>query len=592
MTDLRTPQDLDALLERADAWAAADPDPHDRAEIEALVAHARGTDPRGEDVRRAAREELADRFAGPLEFGTAGLRGRMGAGPRRMNRAVVVRAAAGLGAYLGDRVGAGDAPRVVVGYDARHRSHDFALATAQVLTAAGARVDLLPQALPTPVLAFAVQHLAADAGVMVTASHNPAQDNGYKVYLGGRAVEESGRGAQIVPPADTEISDRIAAAPGADDVPRADDGWTVLGPDVLRAYLDAVGRRAEDGPRRLRIVTTALHGVGGRVLHAALREAGFEHVVAVEEQQEPDPDFGSVAFPNPEEPGAVDMALALAQDSAADLVIANDPDADRCAVAVLDPSRGTYQGAETARSNGWRMLHGDEVGALLGEDLARRAGAGGGVLASSVVSSRVLARIAAAHGLEHRTTLTGFKWIARVEGLVYGYEEALGYCVDPATVRDKDGISAALAFAQLAARLHAAGRTVLDALDDLARAHGLHVTDQVSARFEDLAEIGETMDRLRAAPPTTLGGAEVTEVADLADGYAGLPPTDGVLLGVADGTRVIVRPSGTEPKVKCYLEVVLPVAAGATRAAVTESRAQARERLDRVADDVRAALGL
>lgn len=584
-----------AFLERVAAWIDDDVDAGDQADLRRLLDLADSPDPRKHDVRRAALAELRDRFSGPLEFGTAGLRGAMAAGPHRMNRAVVVRAAAGLGAYLHDALGSGTRPRVVVGFDARHRSRAFAVDTAAVLTAAGLDVSVLPSALPTPVLAFAVRHLDADAGVMVTASHNPPADNGYKVYLGGRVVTDGGQGAQIVPPYDARIAAAIAAVGPARSVPRAGDGWTVLGRDVVRAYAASVLALSDGAPRRLKVVTTALHGVGGAVVAHVLREAGFTTVVPVEEQLDPDPDFPSVSFPNPEEPGAMDLALAYAQDAGADVVLANDPDADRCAVAVYDPRVGTYQGAETARSNGWRMLHGDEVGALLGEDVARRAassGAAGGVLACSVVSSRLLSRIAAAHGLGFATTLTGFKWISRVDGLVFGYEEALGYCVDPAHVRDKDGISAALLVAQLANRLKAEGRTLVDALDDLARRHGLHVSDQLSARFTDLDRIGDTMTHLRSAPPRTLAGAGVTDVADLSAGLDGLPPTDGVRLLTADSTRVIVRPSGTEPKVKCYLEVVVPVAADASHDDLTAARAFARERIDRVKADMSRALGL
>lgn len=580
----------DLLVAQARAWLAADPDAQDRADLEAVIDRATSTDPRTADLRERSRADLADRFRGTLQFGTAGLRGRMGAGPNRMNRAVVIRAAAGLGAYLTSVV---DAPRVAVGYDARHRSAQLALDTAAVLTAAGARVHLFPRALPTPLLAFAVRHLGADAGVMVTASHNPPADNGYKVYLGGRVVDDAGQGAQIVPPFDAEIAAQIDAAPAAGDVPRAESGWATVGDDVVRAYLDRVGTLTDDVPRRIKIVTTSLHGVGGPVLATALAEAGFTDVVAVPEQVDPDPDFGTVAFPNPEEPGAIDLALALAQDANADLVIANDPDADRCAVAVLDPRVGTHRGVETARSNGWRMLHGDEVGMLLGAEVARRAaGHPEAVLASSVVSSRILGSIAQAHRLGHRTTLTGFKWIARAPGLVFGYEEALGYCVDPAAVRDKDGVSAAVVVAHMADRLATEGRTLVDALDDLARAHGLHVTDQVSARFTDLAQIPATMQRLREDPPATLGGSPVAEVVDLADGHGDLPPTDGMLLSCEDGTRVIVRPSGTEPKVKCYLEVILDVAPAAGHDDLSAARREARDRLDAAAADVRRTLGL
>jgi phosphomannomutase len=518
----------------------------------------------------------------------------MAAGPNRMNRAVVIAAAAGLAAFLTAEVSDG-APRVVVGYDARHRSAQFARDTAAVLVAAGAEVRLMPAPGPTPVLAFAVRHLSADAGVMVTASHNPAADNGYKVYLGGRAVADAGQGAQIVPPYDALIAGEIALVRAAKDVPRADSGWTVLGPEITEEYHAAVAALHDGEPRnKLRIVTTSLHGVGGAALARVLADAGFRDVVPVEEQAEPDPDFPTVAFPNPEEPGAIDMALALAQDAHAQLVIANDPDADRCAVAVVDPQYGTYQGTETAASQGWRMLHGDEVGMLLGWDAAERAArtGRGGTLACSIVSSRALAAIAAHHGLEHATTLTGFKWISRTPDLVFGYEEALGYCVDPEHVRDKDGLSAAVAVAQLANRLAAQGRTLLDHLDDVARACGLHVTGQVSARFEDLGRIGSTMAALRTAPPSVLAGSPVDSVRDLAEGLNGLPPTDGVVLLTADDTRVIVRPSGTEPKVKCYIEVVSPVDPEASADALSATRVAARDRLTQVQADLRAALGL
>ncbi|MGF0116138.1 phospho-sugar mutase [Promicromonospora sp. Marseille-Q5078] len=600
-----TATDLTALLDRVERWIRYDVDDDDKAELSRLAQQA--TSPRASTRDRAV-ALLRDRFAGTLQFGTAGLRGAMAPGPNRMNRAVVTTAAAGLGAYLASALRPGVAPRVVVGYDARDRSSTFATDTAAVLTAAGAEVLLLPSALPTPVLAFAVRHLHADAGVMVTASHNPARDNGYKVYLGGRVVADAGQGAQIVPPHDALIAERIADAGPASGVPRVESGWTVLGRDVVDAYLasvhDLAGRAGTStGPQEraaLRVVTTSLHGVGGRVLARALADAGFTHVTPVEEQLDPDPAFPTVRFPNPEEPGAIDMAVALAE-AHADLVIANDPDADRCAVAVYDPSVGTHQGAETARSQGWRMLHGDEVGALLGREAVRRIargevpapdGTGGPVVACSVVSSRLLSSIAVRYGVGHATTLTGFKWIARTPGLVFGYEEALGYCVDPAHVRDKDGISTAVLVALLAARFKAEGRTLVDALDDVARENGLFVTDQLSVRFDDLDRIPDTMARLRTSPPRTLAGAGVAQVLDLSDGIDGLPPTDGIVLLGADDTRVVVRPSGTEPKVKCYLEVVEPVEPDASAIDVGRMRVAAHRKLDRIKADLRAALGL
>jgi phosphomannomutase len=538
------------------AWLLEDPDPDTRAELEALL-----------DAQDTA--GIADRFGGRLEFGTAGLRGALGAGPNRMNRAVVIRAAAGLAAYVRARNGTS----VVIGYDARHKSDVFARDTAEVMRGAGLDASVLPRPLPTPLLAFAIRHLGADAGVMVTASHNPPQDNGYKVYLGD--------GAQIVPPADAEISAEIAAVGPLAAVPRGDE-WTTLGDEVLDAYLTRVsGLLDPDSPRDLRITYTPLHGVGRDVVLAAFDRAGFAAPHVVAEQGDPDPEFHTVHFPNPEEPGAIDLALAAARATDADIVLANDPDADRCAVAIDDPAAG-----------GWRMLRGDEVGALLGMHVVRRAADAGtsltGVFAASIVSSSLLGRIAAANGLGYAETLTGFKWISRVDGLRYGYEEALGYCVDPSGVRDKDGVSAALMVAELAATLKADGRTLLDLLDDIAREHGLHATDQLSARFDDLGQIDAAMSRLRAHPPTSLGGRTVTAVEDLAQGVGGLPPTEGLRYRLDGDGRVIVRPSGTEPKVKCYLEVVVPVA----DADVTAARRTAAQALSAIKADLAAAAGL
>ncbi|MGW5036444.1 phospho-sugar mutase [Streptomyces nigra] len=511
----------DDLIARAQAWLAEDPDPETRAELAALL-DAGDTD------------ELASRFAGTLQFGTAGLRGELGAGPLRMNRSVVIRAAAGLAAYL-KKQGHTDG-LVVIGYDARHKSSAFAEDTAAVMTGAGLRAAVLPRPLPTPVLAYAIRHLGAVAGVEVTASHNPPRDNGYKVYLGD--------GSQIVPPADAEIAAEIAAIASLHDVPRPDTGWETLDDSVLDAYLartDAV--LAQGSPRTARTVYTAMHGVGKDVLLAAFARAGFPTPALVAEQAEPDPDFPTVAFPNPEEPGAMDLAFAKAREEDPDLVIANDPDADRCAVAVKD-------------NGGWRMLRGDEVGALLAAHLVSRGAQG--TFAESIVSSSLLGRIAEKAGLPYEETLTGFKWIARVEGLRYGYEEALGYCVDPEGVRDKDGITAALLITELASTLKSEGRTLTDLLDDLAVEHGLHATDQLSVRVEDLSIITDAMRRLREQPPTELAGLPVTNAEDLTKGTDKLPPTDG-LRYTLEGARVIVRPSGTEPKLKCYLEVVVPV---------------------------------
>ena len=551
----RTSPDTVDAFSVAEAWLAEDPDPDTRAELRALL-----------DAGDAA--GLADRFGSSLQFGTAGLRGALGAGPNRMNRVVVIRAAAGLAAYL--RAHRGDA--VVIGYDARHKSDVFARDTAEVMMGAGISAMVLPHPLPTPVLAFAIRHLGADAGVMVTASHNPPQDNGYKVYLGD--------GSQIVPPADAEISAAIDAVGPLAGVPRGEE-WNTLGDDVVQAYLDRVAGLVDPAsPRDLRIVYTPLHGVGRDVLLEAFARAGFAAPIVVALQGDPDPEFSTVSFPNPEEPGAIDLALEAAVEHAAELVIANDPDADRCAVAVADPAAGT--------PSGWRMLRGDEVGALLAAHLVRRNPGLTGTFAASIVSSSLLGRIAAAHGLGYRETLTGFKWIARVEGLRFGYEEALGYCVDPAGVRDKDGISAAVLVAELAATLKAEGRTVLDLLDDLAREHGLHATDQLAARVDDLSLIEEAMTRLRSEPPASLGGRAVEHTDDLAAGSADLPPTEGLRYRLADGGRVVVRPSGTEPKLKAYLEVVVPVPGHDVAAA----RRTAAADLAAIKTDLGQALGL
>jgi phosphomannomutase len=543
----------DVLLERARAWAADDPDDTTRAELEQIIADVAGG---------ADQAELADRFAGTLEFGTAGLRGAVGAGPNRMNRVVVTRAAAGLAAYLKEH---GESGPVVVGFDARHRSDDFARDTAEVMSGAGFKVWVLPRPLPTPVVAFAIRELGCAAGVMVTASHNPPQDNGYKVYLGD--------GSQIVPPADAGIAARIDAVGALRDVPRG-PGGTVLGEHIVDRYLDTIAELAQDGPRDLDLVYTPLHGVGGASVLQVLETAGFSAPRVVEQQEQPDPDFPTVSFPNPEEPGAMDLALALAAEHGADLVVANDPDADRCAAAV-------------PTGNGWRMLRGDEVGALLAHHLMARGRTG--TWATSIVSSSLLGRMAAAAGQPYVETLTGFKWIGRVPGLAFGYEEALGYCCDPDHVKDKDGVSALLLLCELAAQTKAAGRTLVDVLDDLAVQHGLHATDQVSVRVADLSLIAAAMERLRAAPPDELGGLAVERVDDLALGSAVLPPTDGLRFHLADGARVVIRPSGTEPKLKCYLEVVVPVDAAA---GVDAARISAAARLDALGADATAALGL
>ncbi len=549
--------DTSDLLALASTWAADDPDPQTRAELAQVVAEVEA----GGD-----QADLADRFSGTLEFGTAGLRGALGAGPNRMNRVVVLRAAAGLAAYLLAE-GARPGSPVVIGYDARFNSDVFARDTAEVMSGAGFKPMVLPRPLPTPLLAFAIRELGCVAGVMVTASHNPPQDNGYKVYLGD--------GSQIVPPADSGIADRIAAVGPVADIPRGDAGQ-LLGDEIVDHYLDTVAELASDGPRDLRTVYTPLHGVGGTSVLQVLETAGFDAPQVVEQQEHPDPLFPTVAFPNPEEPGAMDLAMALADNTGADLVVANDPDADRCAAAVPGP-------------HGWRMLRGDEVGALLGHHLLTTGKQG--TYAASIVSSSLLGKLAAAHGQPYVETLTGFKWIGRVEDLAFGYEEALGYCVDPEHVRDKDGVSALLLLCEIAAEAKAQGRGLVDLLDDIAREHGLHATDQLSVRVSDLSEIARAMETLRRTPPTSLGGLAVERVDDLSEGSAELPPTEGLRYRLADGARVIVRPSGTEPKLKAYLEVVVPVEAG-EEGGVDAARISAAGRLDALRADISAAAGI
>ncbi|KQX74962.1 phospho-sugar mutase [Aeromicrobium sp. Root472D3] len=539
------------LIARAHDWLSQDPDPVTRDELQALI-DADDTD------------ALQDRFSERLQFGTAGLRGALGAGPNRMNRVIVAQAAAGLAAYLLEQAsGAGERPSVVVGYDARHNSDVFARDTAEIMEGAGVHALLLPTHLPTPVLAFAIRHLGCSAGVMVTASHNPPQDNGYKVYL-----EDS---SQIVPPADADISDAIDAVGRVDEMPRS-DGYETLGDDVATAYVDAVVALPGDGPREVVAVYTPMHGVGRDTLVEAVAKAGFPPLHVVREQGDPDPDFPTVVFPNPEEPGAMDLALKLASEVGADVIVANDPDADRCAVGVRE-------------GESYRMLTGDQVGVLLADFLLRRGVEG--TYGSSIVSSDLLGRQAAAFGQPWEQTLTGFKWLGKIPTLVFGYEEALGYSVAPDIARDKDGVSAIVTVLEMAAQLKADGRTLIDRLDDIYREHGLHGTSQLSVRVDDLSIISRAMDVLRTSPPTVLGGLDVTSVDDLAEGYHGLPPTDGIRLGLDGGARIIARPSGTEPKLKCYIEVVVPVTDS-----IDVARRTADEQIAAIKTDLAATLGI
>ena len=578
-----------------EAWIADDPDLGDRAELQTLLdrafpagatrVEAGASTEAGADAGAIA--ELRDRFADRLHFGTAGLRGVVAAGPNRMNRAVVRAATAAVAGWLsgaGSAGGAGPAGglSVVVGCDARHRSAEFADEAAGVLAGSGIAVHMLPRPCPTPLLAFAVRHLGTAAGIMITASHNPAADNGYKLYLSD--------GAQVIPPVDAEIEKRIAALGPLAQVPVAAVGSPLItrhGDEIAQAYLAAIVAIAgpSAGPA-LSMVYTPMHGVAGGLMLRALRQAGFAppHVVAA--QAEPDPDFPTVAFPNPEEPGALDLALADARRLGADLVVASDPDGDRLAVAVPDrtghSAAGDSAAGDSAAGGGsrWRVLTGDQVGALLGASLLDRTAGQTApearLVASTVVSSTLLAKIAAAAGVRYAETLTGFKWIARaadhVPGarFVFGYEEALGYAVGN-VVRDKDGFGAALAMLRLA-EAKSADRSVLDVYDDLERAHGVHLTSPLTLRTADQARV---MSRLRAAPPDAFGGEAVAGLTDLAVGSGAQPtgrPRADVLIFRLAGGRVVLRPSGTEPKIKCYIEITEPVA-GRSLAAAREAAA-------------------
>jgi phosphomannomutase len=542
----------DRLCEVVAAWISDDPDEQSALELAGLLRNAQSGD-------ADAAAELADRFSGPLTFGTAGLRGPLRAGPNGMNTAVVRRAATGIAAYLTAAGHAGGI--VVIGYDGRHGSRSFAEDSAAVFAAAGFDARLLPRMLPTPVLAFAVQHFGAAAGVMVTASHNPPQDNGYKVYASD--------GAQIVPPMDRDIEALIRAVPSASAITMSVD-YTTLDDSIVDTYVAAVAALVRpDSPREVAVVHTAMHGVGTSVVRAVFAAAGFGAPIEVLEQSEPDPNFPTVAFPNPEEPGAMDLALALAERLNADLVIANDPDADRCAVGVRVPS-GHLRGESGA---GWRMLRGDEVGVLLADWLLRHDVRG--TYATTIVSSTMLAAMAAKHSVGYAQTLTGFKWISRAASdLVFGYEEALGYAVAPNLVRDKDGVSAAVMVAEMAAVLKSEGSSLAERLIELAHEYGLYATRQLSWRVDDLQLIADAMERVRANPPQTLLDRPVT-VVDLA------PDSDVVILRF-DGGRVVVRPSGTEPKCKAYLELVVADA----------SEQAASEGLARMGAEVSALLGL
>ncbi|HXH36616.1 MAG TPA: phospho-sugar mutase [Plantibacter sp.] len=549
-----------ALLDVAEAWLAQDPDDETRAELAGLVERARASD----DVAVA---ELHDRFDSRLQFGTAGLRGRIEAGSNRMNRVLVSQAAAGLAAYLLEQAAPGVTPSIVIGYDGRKNSAVFATDTAELMAGAGVRAILLPRLLPTPVLAFAVRYFDASAGVMVTASHNPPADNGYKVYLGGEQY-----GSQIVSPADAAIAAHIARVADTglvQELPRS-NAYETAGEDVVDSYVAATADVAPaPAGEQLRVVYTAMHGVGWETMQRVLAVAGYPPPELVTEQIDPDPTFRTVSFPNPEEPGALDLSFATARASGADLIIANDPDADRLAIAIPD----------AAEPSGYRRLTGNEVGLLLGWRAALGASAAltgdaapEGTLACSIVSSPALRTVAEAHGLAFQETLTGFKWISRTPGMVFGFEEALGYLVNPGTVRDKDGISAAVAFLGMATASAQAGEDVAALLDRFAATFGSFGSDQISIRYAELTRIGEVMARLRDLPPTSVAGATVTRIDDLADGFETLPPSDVLRLWLDDGTRIMIRPSGTEPKLKVYVDVQSSGSDAAERSSTVATR--------------------
>lgn len=511
------------LRAEVEAWIADDPDPKTAAQLQTLL-----------DADDES--NLKKYFNGFLQFGTAGLRGPIGPGPSCMNRAVVGRAAAGIASYMKKR----GMTKVVIGRDARYGSEDYTFETAEIMSGAGMDVYILPRPLPTPVLAFATSYLACDIGIMVTASHNPPQDNGYKVYVGPEADGVKYASSQIINPTDGLIAADIDAVTALKSLPRGSK-WTILDEEILNEYVKRTSALAPR-PGDLKVVYTAMHGVGTETAQLVFNKAGFSSLITVDEQCTPDPDFPTVAFPNPEEPGAIDLALKKARDFNAELVIANDPDADRCAAAINDPAVG------------WRMLRGDELGVVLGEWIARSKPSG--TFGNSIVSSSALRKICGHYGIDFQEVLTGFKWLAKIEDLAFGYEEAIGYAVDSDTVNDKDGISAAIFLAQVAMDLKRDGLTISDLLNQVWERHGFHGTEQISIRVSDMSAITRLLAGLRQNPPKEIAGRAVESIDDLAAPQDGLPPTDGLRIWLAGGIRIIVRPSGTEAKMKCYIEVI------------------------------------
>ena len=520
---------MDAALRlEVENWIADDPDPKTASQLRDLL-------------DREDESTLQRYFNGFLQFGTAGLRGPIGPGPSCMNRAVVGRAAAGIASYMKKR----EMKTVIIGRDARHGSEDFTYETAEIMSGAGMQVYILPRPLPTPVLAFATSYLGCDIGIMVTASHNPPEDNGYKVYVGPVADGINYAASQIINPTDQFMATEIAAVARLKSLPRGNK-WTVLNEDVVNEYVSRTSALAPR-PGDLKVVYTAMHGVGTEIVSKVFSQAGFHNLILVDEQCTPDPNFPTVAFPNPEEPGAIDLALAKAKATDADLVIANDPDADRCAAAINDPN------------SGWRMLRGDELGVILGEWIARSHPRG--TFGNSIVSSSALRKICAHYGIDFKEVLTGFKWLAKIEDLAFGYEEAIGYCVDSETVNDKDGISAAIFLAQVTMDLARDGLSLVDLLNQVWDRHGFHGTEQISIRVKDMSSIARLLTQLRHNPPREVAGRTVISIDDLAAPTDGLPPTDGLRMWLDGDIRIIIRPSGTEAKMKCYVEVVTTTSA-------------------------------
>ena len=516
---------MTTLFHVAQNWLNQDPDVETRAELTALLEAAKGGD-------KAAEAELYARFDGRLQFGTAGLRGRLQAGSMGMNRVLVSQAAGGLAEYLKNY---DKEPSIVIGYDGRKNSDVFARDTAEIMAGAGVKAYLLPRKLPTPVLAYAIQYFDTTAGVMVTASHNPPEDNGYKVYLG-----KANGGGQIVSPADKDIAaliDKVAAG-NIQDLPRSDN-YVVLNDEVVDAYIAKNASLAKEPACDINYVYTAMHGVGYEVLSKTLAKAGLPQPHVVADQVWPDGTFPTVNFPNPEEKGALDLAIKVAKEKNAEFIIANDPDADRLAVAVPD-----------AQGN-WKSLHGNVVGCFLGWYLAKQYQGKQGTLACSLVSSPALAEIAKKYGFQSEETLTGFKYIGKVSGLLFGFEEALGSLVDPDKVRDKDGISAAIVFLDLVRNLKKQGKTLADYADEFTKEFGAYVSGQISIRVSDLSEIGKLMTALRHNPPAEIAGVKVAQFIDHTKTDR---QSDILVFNLENGGRLIARPSGTEPKIKFYLD--------------------------------------